>query len=127
MLIDIHAHHTPVAYAEAMVRFADAHRPRGWVDLPHTDSSDDLARRLELMDQAGVGLQVLSHGIMAPYLPDEDQARAAAQASNDGYAELIRRYPDRFGGLVACRCRTSTPRCESWSEAWTTWACGARP
>jgi len=101
MLVDIHAHHTPVGYAEAMARFADAHRPKGWVNLPHTDSSDDVARRLELMDEADVGLQLFSHGIMAPYLPDEDQARAAAQASNDGYASLIRRYPERFGGLVA--------------------------
>ncbi len=101
MLVDIHAHHTPSAYADAMARFADAHRPGGWVNLPHTDSTDDIARRLELMDQAGVGLQVLSHGIMAPYLTDEAQGRLAAQASNDGYANLIRQHPRRFGGLAA--------------------------
>lgn len=101
MLLDFHAHHTPTAYADAMAHFGDAHRPPGWSRLPHTDAPDDVAQRLEMMDQAGVQLQVLSHGIMAPYLPDQDQARTAAQASNDGSAELMSRYPGRFGGLAA--------------------------
>jgi predicted TIM-barrel fold metal-dependent hydrolase len=101
MLVDVHAHHSPARYTEAMLRLGGAERPRGWVRLPHTDSEADVQQRLELMDQAGVQMQVLSHGIMAPYLRAESDALEAARASNDGYAELLRRYPERFAGLVA--------------------------
>jgi predicted TIM-barrel fold metal-dependent hydrolase len=84
-----------------MARLAGAERPRGWANLPHTDSDTDVARRLELMDEAGVQVQVLSHGIMAPYLQSEPAALEAARACNDGYAELPRRYPDRFAALAS--------------------------
>jgi hypothetical protein len=80
MLIDLHAHYSPRQYVEAMAR-AGSERPPGWSKLPHTDSAADVGARLEAMDGAGVQLQVLSHGIMAPYLPTEADAVAAARAS----------------------------------------------
>jgi predicted TIM-barrel fold metal-dependent hydrolase len=101
MLIDVHVHHSPKAYTEAMARYAGASRSAGWSAQPHTDSSEDVARRLELMDEAGVDLQVLSHGIMAPYLQSENEATEAARACNVGYADLAGRYPDRFAALVS--------------------------
>jgi 6-methylsalicylate decarboxylase len=101
MLVDVHAHHSPVAYVEAMRRLAGVERPRGWVSLPHTDSEPDIQKRLELMDEAGVQVQVLSHGIMAPYLESETGAVEAARACNDGYADLAHRYPDRFAALAS--------------------------
>jgi predicted TIM-barrel fold metal-dependent hydrolase len=101
MLVDVHAHHSPRAYLEAMASRAGAERPRGWANLPHTDSNEDVLRRLELMDEAGVEVQVLSHGIMAPYLHAEADAVFAARACNDGYAEMPRRYPRRFASLVS--------------------------
>jgi predicted TIM-barrel fold metal-dependent hydrolase len=84
-----------------MARLASAERPRGWANLPHTDSDADVARRLELMDEADVQVQVISHGIMAPYLRSEAGGVEAARACNDGYAELPRRYPDRFAALAS--------------------------
>ena len=101
MLIDVHAHHSPKRYTDAMLRLTGAERPRGWVALPHTDAPDQLARRLELMDQAGVQMQVLSHGIMAPYAQKVDAAVEAARAINDGYADVTRRYPDRLAAYVS--------------------------
>lgn len=101
MLIDVHVHHSPKAYTDAMARYAGAGRSPGWSAYPHTDSAEDVQRRLELMDEAGVDLQVLSHGIMAPYLQSETQAVEAARACNDGYADLARRHPDRFAALVS--------------------------
>jgi 6-methylsalicylate decarboxylase len=101
MLVDVHAHHSPRRYTDAMQRLAGAGRSRGWADLPHTDSPADVARRLELMDEAGVQVQVLSHGIMAPYLPSEPDSLEAATACNDGYADLVARYPQRFAALAS--------------------------
>jgi predicted TIM-barrel fold metal-dependent hydrolase len=101
MLVDVHAHHSPGQYTEAMARLVGAERPGGWINLPHTDSAADVAKRLELMDEAGVQMQVLSHGIMAPYLRSTADALEAARACNDGYADLVHRYPHRFAGLVS--------------------------
>jgi len=101
MLIDVHVHHSPKAYTDAMARYSGASRSAGWSKQPHTDSAEDVARRLELMDEAGVDMQVLSHGIMAPYLQSEQEAVEAARACNDGYADLAARYPDRFAALVS--------------------------
>ena len=101
MLVDVHVHHSPAAYVEAMGRLAGAERPRGWVKLPHTDSDADVNKRLELMDEAGVEVQVLSHGIMAPYVQSEAGAVEAARACNDGYADLVRKHPNRFAALAS--------------------------
>ena len=101
MLVDVHAHHSPKRYTDAMQRLAGAGRSRGWADLPHTDSPADIARRVELMDEAGVHVQVLSHGIMAPYVRSEEGSVEAATACNDGYAELVQRHPQRFAALAA--------------------------
>jgi predicted TIM-barrel fold metal-dependent hydrolase len=101
MLVDIHAHHSPRAYLEAAARLGGLERPRGWVNLPHTDSDADVQKRLQLMDEAGVHMQVLSHGIMAPYLEKEAAAVEVARACNDGYAELPARYPERFASLAS--------------------------
>jgi len=84
-----------------MARVAGAERPRGWERLPHTDSDADVQKRLELMDEAGVEVQVLSHGIMAPYVQSEAGAVEAARACNDGYADLCRKHPSRFAALAS--------------------------
>ncbi|MGH3339360.1 MAG: amidohydrolase family protein [Propionibacteriaceae bacterium] len=96
MLIDVHAHHSPKQFTDAVQGFAGAGREGLWNKLPHTDAPEHIAKRLELMDQAGVQMQVLSHGILAPYAQREEDAVKAAHAINDGYAQLTRRYPDRF-------------------------------
>jgi predicted TIM-barrel fold metal-dependent hydrolase len=101
MLVDIHAHHSPAKYVEAMGRVAGAERPRGWASLPHTDSDADVRKRLELMDEAGVEVQVLSHGIMAPYVQSEAGAVEAARACNDGYADLVQKHSRRFAALAS--------------------------
>ena len=101
MLIDVHAHYSPARYTAAMQRLTGMSRVANWATLPHTDSQDDIKRRLELMDDAGVRVQVLSHGIMGPYVQDKAGALEAARACNDGYAELVQGYPERFAALVS--------------------------
>jgi predicted TIM-barrel fold metal-dependent hydrolase len=101
VLIDVHAHYTPKAYADAMLRVEAAKRPRGWEKLPHTDDPAELDTRLRYMDEAGVQMQVLSHGIMAPYAHKEADAIEVARLTNDLYVDLTRRYPDRFAAFVS--------------------------
>ncbi|MFT3752520.1 MAG: amidohydrolase family protein [Paludibacter sp.] len=60
------------------------------------------AGRLRDMDAAGVAMAVLS--INAPgvqNLPDAAQATALARVANDRLAELVRKYPTRYGGLLS--------------------------
>jgi predicted TIM-barrel fold metal-dependent hydrolase len=101
MLVDVHAHYSPKRYVETMFRIAGAKRPPGWEKLPHTDSEADLDARLHAMGDAGVRMQVLSHGIMAPYAENEPDAVHVARLTNDEYAELVQRYPDRFASFVS--------------------------
>ena len=37
---------------------------------------------------------------------DAAAARRLARLSNEAAAEAVRAHPDRFGGLLACRCPT---------------------
>src|SRR5207247_1431543 len=82
-------------------RIAGATRPHGWEKLPHTDSPADVEARLRAMDEAGVKMQVLSHGIMAPYAEKEADAVDVARLTNDEYFELTQRYPERFAAFVS--------------------------
>jgi len=69
---------------------------------PVTDDEAHVRTRLEMMDDAGVGLQVLSPAAgWAPYSEDESVALAAASTGNDLTAALAARMPDRFKALVS--------------------------
>jgi hypothetical protein len=72
---------------------------RGIARHPVSDSPEDIQGRLELMDAAGVGRQLLSPN-HPPYLPDEADCVAAIRMLNDGYAELAHRYPQRIASYV---------------------------
>jgi predicted TIM-barrel fold metal-dependent hydrolase len=60
----------------------------------------ETAKRLEMMDAAGVIRQVLSP-MQGPYLEDASKGAEVAKALNDCYAELVARHPGRFGGFVS--------------------------
>lgn len=58
--------------------------------------------RIELMDAAGIDLQVLSH--VQPGIQCLEDPRLAVEVSreiNDWLAEVVRKYPDRFAGFAA--------------------------
>jgi predicted TIM-barrel fold metal-dependent hydrolase len=101
MLIDVHAHYSPRAWTGLMLRINGARRPPDWAAQPDNDDPDQIAGRLRLMDEAGVQMQILSHGIMAPYAENEADAVEAARLCNDCYVELVRRHPDRFRAYVS--------------------------
>ena len=67
-MIDVHCHYYPERYTELMTRLGARNQPR--FRYPTTDATDQLAARLQLMDQAGVQLQILCPASSYPYLMD---------------------------------------------------------
>jgi predicted TIM-barrel fold metal-dependent hydrolase len=106
VIVDVHAHCTPNTYTALLERIGGrqpAGEPYpvfdGGPPPPRSDAPDDIDARLKLMDEAGVQMQVLSQPA-GPYFDDVDQATEGARLINDGYAALVRRYPDRFAAYA---------------------------
>jgi predicted TIM-barrel fold metal-dependent hydrolase len=62
---------------------------------------DYSALRIKEMDEAGVDIQVLSHGAPSTQRLDADIAEKVARDANDNLKEIIAMHPDRFGGFAA--------------------------
>jgi len=104
VIIDVHAHYHPRAYEEVLGRMPGRGRASGFAAgrQPVTDEEAHVRTRLEMMDQAGVSLQVLSPAAgWAPYSADESAAAGAAAIGNELTAALANRLPDRFRALVS--------------------------
>jgi len=102
VIVDVHAHHHPRAYNEAIAPLYPGANLDGLARFPDTDDEAHIAARLELMDEAGVSMQVLSPAAgRAPYGADERTAVRAAQLGNDANAALVERYPDKFRSFVS--------------------------
>src|SRR5437762_4259365 len=103
MICDVHAHYTPRNFSEFMGdRFASpVHLPvkRGMARHPFSDSAEDIEGRFRLMDEAGVGKQVLSPN-HPPYLLDEAECVTAVKMLNDAYADFASRHPARISSYV---------------------------
>ncbi|KAA8882055.1 amidohydrolase [Nocardia colli] len=110
MIIDVHTHYLPTSYLP-MLKTLTAISSTG----PAASSTPDARRmlaamsdepgmidqRIDMMDDAGVGRQILSPGSMAPYATESRLAVEAAQMLNDSYCELTRSHPNRFSALVS--------------------------
>ncbi|MBV9896817.1 MAG: amidohydrolase [Chloroflexi bacterium] len=105
MIVDVHAHYHPRAFEQALARLPERRTGgRGFAGGTHpvTDDAAHIAQRLEMMDDAGVGVQVLSPAAgWAPYSQDQNAAAEAAHVANDTLAELANSKPDRFKALVS--------------------------
>ncbi|HEU0167510.1 MAG TPA: amidohydrolase family protein [Chloroflexota bacterium] len=98
MIVDIHAHYHPARFNEALQALGYPARFGG----PVTDSAQHLSERLEMMDAANVGLQILSPAAgHAPYGADERLSVEAARLANDLTAELVSRHPTKFKALIS--------------------------
>ena len=92
MRIDIHAHYYDEAFMAAMSGFGGAWE--GFISAPGKTVTMD--GRVELMDEAGIEVQVLSVGAHQPYLEDRSKATQAGRFANDCYQDLVVRHPGRF-------------------------------
>ncbi len=103
--IDIHGHYFPTEYLDMLDRFGgggtgtaiarNAPQPGG------SGSPAELRARFQMMDRAGVKMQVLSAAPQLPYFENRQNAITAARFINDAYADIVRRYPDRFVAYAA--------------------------
>ncbi len=101
MKIDIFNHFFPKPYFEKMMKFAPEHKDLG-KRVRNIPCLTDLDVRFRIMDEFGAYAQVLSlAGPPTEVLAGPDIAPDLAQAGNDGMAELVGRYPDRFPGFIA--------------------------
>jgi len=63
---------------------------------------DDLGElRLKEMDEAGIDVQVISHGAPSTQRLDSETAVRLARRANDRLAQAIAAHPDRFAGFAA--------------------------
>ena len=102
MIVDIHAHYHPRAYIEALAHATGRALGGIFAGQPDTDDDEHISRRLQMMAEAGVGVQVLSPAAgRAPYAGDEAGAVEAARLGNDRYAQLVNRHPGKFKAFVS--------------------------
>jgi aminocarboxymuconate-semialdehyde decarboxylase len=95
MRIDVHGHYLAADYVELLTRGG---RGRAASD-PALGQQGTPEQRIEWLDQAGVDLQVLSHGSNAPYLDNASQAAEAARVGNDGYAAIVSQSNGRLAAF----------------------------
>jgi predicted TIM-barrel fold metal-dependent hydrolase len=93
--IDVHAHYFPDEY----MRFFESRSGRTAPAMP--DARVSLAQRVELLDQVGIDMQVLSISFAAPHGLPEADAVEAARLSNDLYVDLCRQYRGRYTAFAA--------------------------
>lgn len=98
--IDVHAHLFPSEYLKQLKALGGSAGPVFISELGGGDSPEEIEARLKTMDRAGVDKEILSVSYAVPATTDESKAIAAAQCVNDAYAELVRRYPDRFAAFA---------------------------
>jgi len=113
-MIDVHAHIYPAGCFTEVIRsrtdFKLVDNPRGQSLLyrgSHVMSmpldQDNLPKRLASMDEAGIGMAILSVGALNIGWAGSGDA-AAARFVNDGLAAICRQYPSRFRFVAVLPC-----------------------
>lgn len=94
MRIDVHAHLWSEEYLDLLANAGNG--DTAVQRIPAAYSTDEaIGERLRLMDSVGVDTQVLSVTPLSP------PSVSLARWSNDHYAEVVQRYPDRFAAFAA--------------------------
>ncbi|MCL5962425.1 MAG: amidohydrolase [Chloroflexi bacterium] len=107
MKVDAHCHWYPQEYLKEIETLGgDSLADRAWRKIMTdkvavTPSMWSVEDRLADMDASGIDVQVLSLSIPNVYFEDAAKSLYLAQVANDCYAELSRKYPDRFIGLAS--------------------------
>jgi len=99
VIVDVHGHLFPAAYLDRLAALGhpDAETVRR---IGASDRDDDLHARLELMDRAGVDVQVVSPSSLVPDIGDARSAANAAQLGNESYTAVVARHPGRLAAFA---------------------------
>ncbi|MBI4478371.1 MAG: amidohydrolase family protein [Acidobacteria bacterium] len=99
--LDVFTHILPEPYFRLMMRIAPQHKDMG-KRVRAVPMLVDLDERFRVMDRFDGYQQILSLAVPpVEALAPPDGAIDLARAGNDGMAELVTRYPDRFPGFIA--------------------------
>ena len=100
-IIDVHAHCALGELTTYMKKLGTELIPQRLIpaSLPITDSEAHMKARLKMMDEAGVGLQILSPPPV-PYITDQAAALGLARLINDGHEKITRNYAGRMTAYV---------------------------
>jgi 6-methylsalicylate decarboxylase len=99
MRIDVHAHYFPTLYLDTLERFGSK-ATSICRDMRAGNEQSDVDARLQMMDAAGVDVQLLSATPAPPYFDGKGDSIAAARLANDLYAEFVAAHPRRFAALA---------------------------
>ncbi|CAB1262001.1 Amidohydrolase [Clostridiaceae bacterium BL-3] len=93
--IDVHVHYLPKAYREALLNSGEE-KPDGF---PTPKWNVD--RHLKVMKHLGIATTMLS--ISSPHVNfgDDEAAKILARKVNEDGAEVVKKYPDKFGLLAS--------------------------
>ncbi len=95
--IDIHGHIYPLDYLDLLDRLGGSPTGTRIARIAKgSGSREELESRFQMMDRAGVKMQVLSCAPQLPYFEKKESAIEAARFINDSYANYVKTYPDRF-------------------------------
>ena len=111
MIIDFHSHFFPQRYLTALgkknasVVFEQNSRGGGFLGSGKfraalASSHYDVAERVAAMDAVGVDVQCLTPTIPGVHTERRELGIYLAQAFNDGSAEAVAAYPDRFAAIA---------------------------
>jgi aminocarboxymuconate-semialdehyde decarboxylase len=113
MKFDLHTHYYPSKYFE-MIRdipseFSFDKDPTGRTIIKYrgarffgiTPPMTDPDKRIEDMDRVGIDVEVLSLSTPNVYFAEASKQAEIARHVNDGYAELMAKYPKRFKGFAS--------------------------
>ncbi|MBZ5641690.1 MAG: amidohydrolase [Acidobacteriia bacterium] len=99
--IDIHGHIYPEKYLDMLDSMGGGGTGTHIARIAKgSGNPDELEARFQMMDRAGVKIQVLSPAPQLPYFEKKELAVKACRFINDAYAEHVRRHPDRFVAYV---------------------------
>ena len=110
-VIDLHVHYYTDRYIDAVkaseqihtYRRADGRLVARWrigVALTVVDPRPGPAQRIEMMDELGIGMQVLSVPSPNAYFLEPAQADRLSRDTNEAFAEIVRAHPSRFSSLA---------------------------
>ncbi|MFI6047728.1 amidohydrolase family protein [Nocardia sp. NPDC051321] len=112
MIIDVHTHYLPTSYRPMLGTLtamsgtptapaANSPSEARQMFAAMSDEPGMINQRIDMMDDAGVGRQILSAGSLAPYATESHLAVEAAHLLNDSYCELTNSHPNRFSSFVS--------------------------
>ncbi|MGH7817142.1 MAG: amidohydrolase family protein [Candidatus Binatia bacterium] len=97
MRIDVHAHYYPDQYISLVSRFRGETNYR----IRAPGAAVTLEQRVDLLDKAGIRVQILSVGAQQPYFDNFNDAVSAARLGNNLYAEVCAQHGGHFAAFAA--------------------------